>query len=170
MRSSCLSYLLYLNGVDKTSTFDHAGMKINIIISRVPWIVSHELNWIDVEMRMSYDVVCLQYVHEVFRKINSPSGNIFRVFAVACAVSVSDLEHGSDGASVLAGNSLQTDVVLAAVFRVGVTAERASVGHLTGSGASETVRYFWETPKRLRERECGRRNRNWAATAVMKLK
>lgn len=78
---------------------------------------------------------------------NSPSGNVFRVFAVSGAVRVSDLEDGADGASVLAGNSLQTDVVFAAVFRVGVTAERSGVGHLAGSRARETVRYFWETPK-----------------------
>ena len=71
------------------------------------------------------------------------SGNVFRVFAVAGAVSITDLEHGTNGATVLAGDSLQADVVFTAVFRVGVTAEGASVGHLTGSGASETVRYFF---------------------------
>lgn len=71
-----------------------------------------------------------------------PSGNIFRVFAVASAVSIADLEDGSDGAAVLAGDTLEADVVLAAVLGVSVTAEGASVGHLTRSGATETVRYF----------------------------
>lgn len=87
-------------------------------------------------------------VHKT-KESNSPSGNIFGVFAVASAVRVSDLEDGSDGASVLAGNSLQADVVLAAVLRVGVTAERSSVGHFSGGGARETVRYFWEIPERV---------------------
>lgn len=93
--------------------------------------------------------------NEVIRKLNRytrgesnlPSGNIFGVFAVAGAIGITDLEHGSDGASVFAGDSLQADIVLAAVFRVGVTAEGASVRHLTRSGATETVRYFWETPE-----------------------
>lgn len=62
-----------------------------------------------------------------FQKGNSPSGNIFGVFAVACAVRISDLEHGANGTSVLTGDSLQTDVILAAVFGVSVTAEGASV-------------------------------------------
>lgn len=88
------------------------------------------------------------YIHKTC-KWNSPSGNIFRVFAVACAVSITDLEDGSDGASVLAGDSLQADVVFAAVLRVGVTAEGTSVGYLTGSRASKTVRYFWGTPKKV---------------------
>lgn len=83
------------------------------------------------------------------KEVSSPSGNIFGVLAVASAVRVSDLEDGSDGASVLAGHSLKADVVLAAVLRVGVAAEGASVGHFTGGGARETVRYFWETPKKV---------------------
>lgn len=90
----------------------------------------------------------VKYIHKNWYG-DSPSGNIFGVLAVAGAVSITDLEHGTDGASVLAGDSLQTDVVFTAVLGVGVTAEGSSVRHLTGGGARETVRYFWETPNKV---------------------
>lgn len=69
---------------------------------------------------------------------NLPSGNILGILAVAGTLTISDLEDGSDGASVLAGHSLQADVVLAAVIGMGVTGEGASVGDLSGSGATES--------------------------------
>lgn len=71
------------------------------------------------------------------------SGNVFGVFAVTSAVGVSDLENGSDGATVLAGNALETDVIFTAIFGMSVTAERASVGDLTGGWAAESVCYFF---------------------------
>lgn len=70
------------------------------------------------------------------------SGHIFGIFAVARAVRITNLEDGTDWASVLAGDSLHTDVIFAAVFGVGVTTEGTSMGHFTGSRARETVRYF----------------------------
>lgn len=70
---------------------------------------------------------------------NIPSGNILGIFTVAGAVSLADLEHCANGASVLTGHSLQTDVVLATILGMGMTRERASVRDLTGSGASESV-------------------------------
>lgn len=70
---------------------------------------------------------------------DSPSGNIFGVFAVASAVRITDLEDSANGASVLAGDALEADVVFAAVFGVGVTAEGTSVRNFTGCGAGETV-------------------------------
>lgn len=76
---------------------------------------------------------------------NLPSGNILRVFTVASAVGVSDLEDCSDGATVLPSDPLEADVVLAAILGVSVAAERAGAGHLARSGAGETVCYFWGT-------------------------
>uniref|UniRef100_A0A8D8C2G2 (northern house mosquito) hypothetical protein n=1 Tax=Culex pipiens TaxID=7175 RepID=A0A8D8C2G2_CULPI len=70
------------------------------------------------------------------------SGNILGIFAVSGSVSVSDLEHGSDRASVLAGHSLQADVVLTAVLGVGMSRERSGVGDFSGSGAGKSVGYL----------------------------
>lgn len=71
------------------------------------------------------------------------SGNIFWVFAVSGTVGVSDLEDGSDRASVLAGYTLQADVVLAAIIRMSVTGERSRVRDLTGGWASESSGNFF---------------------------
>lgn len=71
-----------------------------------------------------------------------PAGNIFGVFAVACAVSISNLEDGANGATIFTGYTLETDVVFTAVLRVGMSAEGTSVRHLAGRRAGETVRYF----------------------------
>lgn len=82
------------------------------------------------------------------RNSNLPAGNVFGVFAVAGAVAIANLEDSADGASVLARHTLHANVVFAAVFRMSVTAEGTSEGHLTRCGTGETVRYFWETPEK----------------------
>lgn len=73
------------------------------------------------------------------KKFNIPSGNIFWVFAVSGSISLTNLENGSNRASVLAGDSLQTDVVFTAILGMGMTRERSSVRDLTGGGACESV-------------------------------
>lgn len=78
-----------------------------------------------------------------------PSGDIFGVFAVACAVSISDLEDGANGATVFTGYTLKTDVVFTAVFGMSMSAKGASIRHLAGRRAGETPRYFWETPEKV---------------------
>jgi len=76
-----------------------------------------------------------------------PAGNIFRVFAVARTVRISDFENGSDGTTVFSGDSFQTDVVFATVFRVGMTGEGTSSSDLSGSGTCETSGYLWKYKK-----------------------
>lgn len=71
------------------------------------------------------------------------SGNIFGVFAVASAVSITNLEDGTDGAAVLTSDTLETDIVFATIFRVSVTAEGSNVSYCTRIGTSETVCYFF---------------------------
>lgn len=73
------------------------------------------------------------------RGFNSPPGNILGIFAVASAIAVTNLKNCADGAAILAGHTLQADVVLAAVLGVGVTREGPSVGQLTGGRAGESV-------------------------------
>lgn len=78
-----------------------------------------------------------------------PAGNIFGIFAIACAVSISDFKDGANGATVFTGYTLETDVVFTAVLRVGMSAEGPSIRHLAGRRAGETTRYFWETPEKV---------------------
>ena len=78
-----------------------------------------------------------------------PSLDVFWVFAVAGTVGVTDLEHGTDGAAVLPGDSFQADVVFAAVVWVGVAGEGAGVAHFSGGGAGEASSYFCRE-KRIR--------------------
>lgn len=66
-----------------------------------------------------------------------PSGNVFWVFAVAGSVGVADLEHRSNWATVLTGDSFQTDVVFAAVVWVGVSREASGVAHFSWGWARE---------------------------------
>lgn len=54
---------------------------------------------------------------------NSPSGNIFWIFAVASAIAVTDFENGTNWATIFTGNTIQADIVFTAIVQMGVTRE-----------------------------------------------
>lgn len=72
-----------------------------------------------------------------------PSLNVLGALAASATVGIANLEDGTNGATVFSGRTLQTDVVLSAVVRVSVSAERSHGSQQFASGWTvESVRYF----------------------------
>lgn len=71
--------------------------------------------------------------------LHLPSGNELGVLALPEPVGVSDLEHGADGAAVLADDAVDADEVLAAIVGVRVAAEGPGGHELSWGGAHEVL-------------------------------
>jgi len=69
---------------------------------------------------------------------NSPSSNFLGISAETADIVIADLEDGAERATVLAGVVVQTDVILAAIIGMSVTAERTS-GNITNIRALESA-------------------------------
>ena len=69
---------------------------------------------------------------------NSPSSNFLGISAETADIVIADLEDGAERATVLAGVVVQTDVILAAIIGVSMTAERTS-GNITNIRALESA-------------------------------
>lgn len=67
-----------------------------------------------------------------------PSGYIFRIFTITGTICITNLENGTDRATIFSSLSFQTDVVFSAIFRMGVSTEWTSIAEFTGSRAWET--------------------------------
>lgn len=71
--------------------------------------------------------------------VNLPAGNILGILAVTRTVAIANLEDSANGAAILTGNTLQADVILAAILGMCVTGEGASICQLTSSRAGKTI-------------------------------
>lgn len=72
-----------------------------------------------------------------------PSLNVLGALAASATVGITDLEDGTDGATVFSGRTLHADIVLSAVVRVSVSAERSHGSQqFAGSRTVESVCYF----------------------------